>query len=366
MYLGMMLLGNNVALVIFGIFMGDILSDTIIASDVHPVLSLFTQTIISTLIILITAEFLPKNLFRINPNGILNIFSFPVAIIYGIMFIPVFLIIRLSEFILKMFFNTKISNDKPVFGRVDLDHYLKEGNLYISDEREIDHEVQIFQNALEFSKVKARECMIPRTEIVALSIDDSVADLKAKFIETGLSKILIYKDSIDNIIGYTHSYEQFKKPETIRSILLPVSIIPESMPANEILTVFIQQHKSIALVVDEFGGTSGVLTMEDVIEELVGEIKDEHDVEAITEMKINDNEYVFSARIEIDYVNEKYKLKLPISEDYETLGGLITHYHESIPQAKEEIKVEQFLFIPTSVSHTRIELVHLKVLGAEA
>jgi CBS domain containing-hemolysin-like protein len=244
---------------------------------------------------------------------------------------------------------------------IDLDNYVREGTSAVEKKAVMDHEIQIFQNALDFSSVKARECMIPRNEILAIDVNSSIEALKEKFIQSRLSKILVYSESIDNIIGYVYSKEIFKKPENIRSILLPVSIVPESMAASEVLTVFIQQHKSIVVVVDEFGGTSGILTMEDVMEEIFGEIEDEHDKEEMIEKQISENEFIFSSRLETDYINHKYHLQLPILDNFETLGGLIMHYHESIPRVNEEIRINNFLFTITSVSRTRIEQVNLKV-----
>jgi len=227
-----------------------------------------------------------------------------------------------------------------------------------------ENEIQIFKNAWDFSKVKVRECMVPRTEIVAFNVKDPIEQLKQEFIDSGLSKILIYRDNIDNIIGFTHSSELFRKPEAIKTILLPVAIIPETMPANEVLELFIKQKRSIAVVVDEFGGTSGMVTMEDIVEEIFGEIIDEHDQDLLTEREIHPGKYEFSARLEIDYLNEKYKLNLPESEEYETLAGLIINVHESIPEAGEQIDVEGFLVDIKDVSENRIDLVQLRAKEA--
>lgn len=363
-YLGTMLLGNNIALVIFGIYMDEEMKYALgrFISHEYKILILLLSTFLSTMLILITAEFLPKNLFRINPNKTLSLFAFPLTIVYGILYPFVMLTIGFSEFILKRLFKVKIENDNAGFTMIDLDNYVREGNATsIEKKAEMDHEIQIFQNALDFSSVKARECMIPRTEIIALDINASIEVLKQKFVQSRLSKILIYSESIDNIIGYVYSKELFKKPESIKSILLPVSIVPESMAASELLTVFIQQHKSIAVVVDEFGGTSGMLTMEDVMEEIFGEIEDEHDKEETTEKQLSENEFIFSARLETDYINHKYNLDLPILDNVETLSGLIMHYHESIPRYGEEIRVENFVFTILAVTKTRIEQVNLKV-----
>lgn len=361
-YLGTMLLGNNIALVIFGIYMDEELNGIMGQYISSKILLLLISTFLSTMLILVVAEYLPKNLFRINPNKTLSLFVFPLTIVYGLLYPFVMMTIGISEFILKKIFRVKIEKENIAFTMVDLDNYLREGTSAIETKAEKDHEIQIFQNALDFSSVKARECMIPRTEIIALDVNESIDKLKNKFINTRLSKILIYSENIDNIIGYTYSKELFKKPQSIRSILLPVSIVPESMAASEVLTVFIQQHKSIAVVVDEFGGTSGMLTMEDIIEEIFGEIEDEHDKEDLIEKQISEKEFVFSARLETDYINDKYHLNLPILDNFETISGLIMYYHESIPRPNEEIHIENFLFTILAVTKTRIEQVNLKII----
>lgn len=361
-YLATMLVGNNIALVIFGIYMDEELSHSMEHYISSKVLLLLISTFLSTMLILVVAEYLPKNLFRINPNKTLSLFVFPLTIVYGVLYPVVLITIGFSEFILKRLFRVKIEKENIAFTMIDLDNYLREGTSALETKAEKDHEIQIFQNALDFSSVKARECMIPRTEIIALDVNESIEELKNKFIQTRLSKILIYSENIDNIIGYAYSKELFKKPESIRNILLPVSIVPESMAASEVLTVFIQQHKSIAVVVDEFGGTSGMLTMEDIIEEIFGEIEDEHDKEEMIEKQLNESEFIFSARLETDYINHKYQLKLPILDNFETISGLIMHYHESIPKINEEIRIENFLFTISAVTKTRIEQVHLKIM----
>lgn len=363
-YLGTMLVGNNISVVVFGIYMDAELEGFLrqyISSD-YKIGILLLSTFLSTMLVLITAEFLPKNLFRINPNKTLTLFSFPLTIFYGLLYPFVLVTIGLSEFLLKKIFRLKIEKENAAFTMIDLDNYVREGtSTSIEKKADMDHEIQIFQNALDFSSVKARECMIPRTEIIALDVNESIEVLKQKFIQTRLSKILIFADSIDNIIGYIYSKELFKNPQSIKSILLPVSIVPESMAASEVLTVFIQQHKSIAVVVDEFGGTSGMLTMEDVMEEIFGEIEDEHDKEEMIEKQISETEFVFSARLETDYINNKFNLHLPILDNVETLGGLIMHYHESIPRVHEEIRIENFVFTIIAVTRTRIEQVNLKI-----
>jgi putative hemolysin len=360
-YLGTMLLGNNIALVIFGIYMDEELKGFFEHFMSSKILILLLATFLSTMLILVTAEFLPKSIFRINPNKTLNLFALPLTIVYGLLYPFVMITIGLSEFILKKIFRVKIEKENAAFTMIDLDNYVREGTSAVEKKAEMDHGIQIFQNALDFSSVKARECMIPRTEIVAIDVNSTIDELRQKFIQSRLSKILVYAENIDNIIGYIYSKELFKKPENIRSILLPVSIVPETMPASEVLTVFIQQHKSIVVVVDEFGGTSGILSMEDVIEEIFGEIEDEHDKEEMIEKQISEHEFVFSSRLETDYLNHKYHLNLPILDNFETLGGLVMHYHESIPRINEEIRIDNFLFTITSVSRTRIEQVNLKV-----
>lgn len=360
-YLGTMLLGNNIALVVFGIYMDEELKMFFSHYMSSKILILLLSTFLSTMLILVTAEFLPKSIFRLNPNRTLSLFAFPLTIVYGVLYPVVMITIGLSEFILRKIFRVKIEKENAAFTMIDLDNYVREGTSAIEKKAEMDHEIQIFQNALDFSSVKARECMVPRNEIIAMDVNSAILALQDKFIQSRLSKVLIYENSIDNIIGYVYSKELFKKPANIRSILLPVSIVPETMPASEVLTVFIQQHKSIVVVVDEFGGTSGILTMEDVMEEIFGEIEDEHDKEEMTEKQISESEFVFSARLETDYLNDKYHLNLPILDNFETLGGLIMHYHESIPRVNEEIRIDHFLFTIISVSRTRIEQVNLKL-----
>lgn len=361
-FIGAMLVGNNIALVIYGIFMAQVLEPQIAYFTSNGSLILLFQTIISTLIILLTAEFLPKTVFRINPNFILRFFALPTGILYSILLIPMFIIIGISELILKYLFRLGNEVEDLNFGRIDLEHYLRDATERNDEEQEeMDHEIQIFQNALDFSKVKARECMIPRTEITALEVEQSIEKLKEVFIASGYSKVLIYRDNIDNIIGYVHSFELFKKPESIKSILMPVLIIPQSMSANEILEMFISQRRSVAVVVDEFGGTSGILTIEDVIEEIFGEIEDEHDKEELIEEIINENEYLFSARLEIDYLNDAYKLNLPEGDNYETLAGLLISLHESIPKADTVIELEDYKLTVVKVSENRIELIRLEI-----
>lgn len=364
-FIGAMLVGNNVALVVYGVLMAKLLEPWLNQFMTSSVAVLLLQTLISTLLVLVSAEFLPKTIFRINPNRTLNFFCIPVWILYNGLRPIVFITIGLSNLILRVALKAEIKDDKPVFGKVDLDNYLKQILDQSKPEEELDSEVQIFQNALGFSDVKARECMVPRTEIVAIEINTDISDLKTKFIETGLSKILVYKDNIDNIIGYTQSFDLFKKPDTLKNILIPISIVPETMPANETLDVFINKKKGIAVVVDEFGGTSGMITLEDLVEEIFGEIEDEHDKELYTEQELGNGMFKFSARLEIDYLNEKYKLSIPVSDEYETLAGYIINNHESIPEKGETIVITNFQFEVLSVSQNRIDEVVLTLAEQE-
>jgi CBS domain containing-hemolysin-like protein len=356
------LVGNNISLVIYGLYMAIIL-EPFFELYIHSRAGLLiVQTIVSTTIVLLTAEFLPKALFRINPNRTLNLFALPFLLIFYLLYPVVLLSIGLSEFLLSKIFKVHLDDNTFVFGRIDLDNYVRQVATSDDENSELDHEIQIFQNALDFSGVKVRECMVPRTEIVALDVSESIETLRNKFVETHLSKILIFEGTIDHLIGYVHSYELFKNPESIRSILLPVIIAPETMTANVILAQLIKQRKSMAVVVDEFGGTSGMLTIEDIMEEIFGEIEDEHDKEESIEKEISPSEFIFSARLEIDYLNKEYKLNLPESEDYETLAGLILNQHESIPELNEEISMEGFLFTILAVNGRMVEQVRLKIL----
>ena len=364
-FIGAMLVGNNVALVMYGVLMAKILEPWLDLFITSGIAVLLIQTLISTLIVLVSAEFLPKTIFRINPNRTLNLFCIPVWILYNVLRPIVFVTIGLSNLILRVALKAEIKEDKPVFGKVDLDDYLQQILDQSKPEEELDSEVQIFQNALGFSDVKARECMVPRTEIVAIEINAEISDLKSKFIETGLSKILVYKDNIDNIIGYTKSFDLFRKPDTLKNIIIPISIVPETMPANETLDIFINKKKGIAVVVDEFGGTSGMITLEDLVEEIFGEIEDEHDKEVYTEQELGNGIFKFSARLEIDYLNEKYKLGIPDSDEYETLAGYIINNHESIPEKGEAIVIKNFQFEVLSVSQNRIDEVVLTLAEQE-
>ena len=360
-----MLVGNNVALVIYGISFAYLFEPMIISvlGD-NNVVVLLVQTLVSTLIILVTAEFLPKALFRINPNRTLNIFSVPTFLLYYFLFPLVKVTNLLANAFMKKFLKVNISEGKLAFGRVDLDNYVKEATADKERLEDLENEVQIFQNALDFTKTKARECMVPRTELVAVDENESIDKLKETFHNTGLSKILIYRDDIDHIIGYVHSNELFRKPDQMKEVIIPIPVIPESMPANEILAALNRQKKSIALVLDEFGGTSGIVTVEDILEEIVGDIEDEHDQEEYIETQIADGQFMFSARLEIDYINEHYDLKLPESEDYTTLAGLIYHFHENIPELHEKIELDHYIIEVIASSENKVDTVKVTEFGS--
>ena len=353
-YITTMLVGNNIALVVYGLFMAKILEPVIMRYISSEIGTLLIQTIVATLLILITAEFLPKTLVRISPNLVLKVFALPVSVFYIVFYPLAFLIVRLVNIILKYFANLESINTRknPVFSKIDLYHLISEGSEEQLEVNSDIDELKLFQNALEFSNVKVRDCMIPRTEIVAMDIQSNIEDLKQRFIETGFSKILIYENSFDNLVGYITSKELFKNPKTIGGHLIDVSFVPESMAANTLLQKLIQEHKSMALIVDEFGGISGMATIEDIIEEIFGEIEDEHDSTELIERQMSDKEFLFSARLEIDYVNEKYNLKIPESENYDTLAGLIFYHYESIPKMHERITIGSLEFKILKVTKT--------------
>lgn len=373
-FIATMLIGNNIALVIYGLFMGDLLMEwfqSMVPTNsefLNLVLgdfSLVTQTVISTLIILFTAEFLPKVLFQIYSNVLLKFLAVPAYLFYLLFSVISDFVIWVSDAILKAFFKTEGDEVQLAFSKIELGDYITEQMEAVEEEDDVDSEIQIFQNALEFAAVKAREVMVPRTEIMAVELDESPKNLAKLFTETGYSKILVYKDTIDNIIGYVHSYELFKKPKTIKSILLPVEFVPETMLIQDILNVLTKKRKSISVVLDEYGGTSGIMTVEDIVEELFGEIEDEHDTTDLIEEQLEDNTYRFSARLEVDYLNEAYKLELPKSEEYETLGGMIVNGTGEIPEQDSEIQVENFLFKIIEVSNTKIDLVSMQIIDKE-
>jgi len=371
-FIATMLIGNNIALVIYGFFMGDLLmsyigpylgidsQNTSSSSDSIMFLALFIQTIISTFVILITAEFLPKVFFQIYANNLVKFFALPVYFFYIVFSVVSEFIIWITDKILKFIFKTDGDEVQLSFSKVELGNYISEQMETVKREDEVDSEIQIFQNALDFSEVKSREVLIPRTEVVAVTIDKSPKELSELFIKTGLSKILVYNENIDNILGYVHSFELFKKPTTIKSILIPVVFVPETMLIKEVLNILTKKSKSIAVVIDEYGGTSGIPTVEDIIEELFGEIEDEHDKLVLIEKVVNNGTYVFSARLDVDYLNETYKLNLPENENYETLGGMIVSFTEGIPKKDEVIVFQDYTFNILEVSDTKVELVEVK------
>lgn len=363
-FIGALLLGNNIALVVYGIAMA-ILLEPVIVQNLPPALNtefmvLAIQTVISTLLILVTAEFLPKVIFRINPNTILQFFSIPVWIFYFLFYPVILLYIGIAEILLKRVFRIKLDNTSYQFGPVDLEDYVKDYQTPEESQETLNQEIQMVQNVIGFKNIKLRDCMVHRTDIQAVEIDQDVETLRKRFTETGHSKIMLYKDSIDNLTGYVHAYDMFRKPKEIRMISRPVEVYPGTMPARELLNVFIRSHKSVAIVVDEFGGTSGIVTMEDIIEEIFGEIEDEYDTETTVDVKVSDNEFIFSGRIEIDYLNEKYKLNLETSDEYETLAGYIIQYHESIPDENESIEIQPYKFTILKSSGNRIEEVKIE------
>lgn len=356
-----MLLGNNIALVIYGISMGGLLTGLLSGYLTTEISMLLVQTFITTLIILVFAEFLPKLVFSMNPNGSLKLFTGPVIFFYYLIYPVVFLVSGISNFILIKIMKVKPATSKIKFGMVDIDHLVKEATAASYEDDNLDTEVQIFQNALDFSGIKTRECMIPRTEIVAFEVNDDIADLHQKFIETGYSKIIIYRDTIDNAIGYVHSSEMFNNPESIKDVTLPVSVVPESMPAGELLKMLIGKKRSIAIVLDEFGGTAGLVTIEDVIEEIFGDIEDEHDTDSLTEQQIDPVTFRFSGRLEVDYLNEQYNLQIPESEDYETLAGYILSESGNILEEHEVLDTEKYEFKILKSAAMRIDEVQMKV-----
>jgi putative hemolysin len=364
-FISTMLVGYNIALVVYGIFIAMLLRSFLISFlpvSLHSeIVILPVQTIISSMVILLFAEFLPKTVFRINANRFLSIFAIPLILIYYLLYPIVFITLGLSNFILQSIFKIKINEPPKTFDSVDIDNFLREFSDNQPTGSKDNIEMQIFRNAIEFPDIKLRESMIPRTEVVALEDTEPLEEIRKTFSEKGLSKILIFKKSIDNVVGYVHAFDFFKKPKDVKSIIRPIMLVPETMHVNKLLKNFIQQRRSIAVVVDEFGGTSGIITIEDIMEEIFGEIDDEYDTDDFIEKQISDHEYIFSARLEIDYLNQKYGFHLPESEEYETLGGLIINQHESIPAKDEIISIKGYQFKITQVSEKRIEQVQLKL-----
>jgi len=362
-YIATMLVGNNIALVVYGITMAKLLEPLFTPYLQSDFSILILQTIVSTVIILITAEFIPKTIFSLNPNTLLMVFALPVLIFY-IVFYPITqLIVWLSNTFLKTILKSNIQDNEAAsyFGKIDLNNLLMESGEESETEQEGDNEMKLFQNALEFSNVKIRDCMVPRPEIIALEANSTIQEARNTMIETGLSKLVIYNETIDDILGYIHIKDFFKSPIDLKSIIRELSIVPETMPANKLLRVFIQEHKSTAIVVDEFGGISGLVTIEDVIEEIFGEIEDEHDITDLVEKQVSENEYIFSGRLEIDFINEKYHLDIPENDEYETLAGFIFYHYENLPKMNETITINKYTFKVLKMSKTRIEIVKLQI-----
>ena len=357
--LAILLLGNNIALVIYGISAASILNPVILEWGITNNASvLILQTLFSTLLVLVTAEFIPKAIVQINPNNFLNIGSLILLLIFWILYLPTQVILILSNLILKLFGIENKNSDK-VFSKVDLEHYVDDLSSRIKAEQEFSNEMLILRNALDFSNVKARDCMIPRTEIIAVEIDEELEVVRNIFITKGLSKIIVYRDSIDNIIGYVHSYDLFTRPQSIKQVLKPISFVPTVISGKELLEKFTKQAGSLAVVTDEYGGTAGIITLEDVIEEIFGEIEDEHDNDDWIEERINDKEFLFSARVDIDYLIETYNLDLEESNEYETLAGLMIFHLEKIPEQNTMLRIGNYKFIIEEVSDRKIEKVRL-------
>lgn len=362
-FISTMLVGNNIALVIYGIFMASLI-DTYLLADVIPneFLTLLVQTVLSTLVILVTGEFLPKTLFKINPNLMLRLFALPLMACYVVLFPVSKLASGLSSIFLRLL-GLKVNKEDSAkaFGKVDLDYFVQNSIEHAADEEQLDTEVKIFQNALDFSNVKIRDCMVPRTEIVAVEEKTTLDELKNLFVESGISKIIVYQGNIDNVVGYVHSSEMFRNPTDLSHHIKELPIVPETMTAHKLMSLFMQQKKSIAVVVDEFGGTAGIVTLEDLVEEIFGDIEDEHDNTSYICKQIGEHEYVLSARLEIEKVNETFGLELPESDDYLTVGGLILNSYQSFPKLHEVVKIGPFEFKIIKVTATKIELVRLKV-----
>ncbi|MDA9360914.1 hemolysin family protein [Flavobacteriaceae bacterium] len=363
-FIAAMLVGNNISLVVYGIFMGDRIISLMYPGADEANLSLtilFYQTLISTVIILLTAEFLPKVFFQLYANKLIKLFIIPAAAFYYLFYPITFFVIKITDGVLLLFFKTAAEVAEISFSKGELGDYIVKQVESVSDKEKLDSEIQIFQNALEFSDLKAREVMVPRAELVAIDIDKDIQELKELFMTTGLSKIPVYQNSVDDILGYVHAFELLKKPASIRSILLPVEFIHEPLPINEVLNRLTRKRKSLAVVLDEYGGTSGIITVEDIVEELFGEIEDEHDQVDHYELKVSETEFEFSARLEVDYLNTTYGFSFPEEEFYETLGGLIVHFTEEIPQQDDVFSLAQYEFKILEVSSTKIERIHLRV-----
>ncbi len=365
-FIGTMLIGNTLSLVAYGIFMEEFLHHLILTNFpffTNEIIARLIASIIATIIILTTSEFTPKSIFLINPDAILEFLAIPIWVINTLMFPLVWLTVGLSKWFITRVLRLSYSEEKPAFGLTDLNHYLQNLNRKISTEEENEVDTKIFHNALEFKQVKVRDCMIPRTEITAIEIEEGIEGLKKVFIESGHSKVLVYKETLEEVVGYCHSLALFKKPKDIQSILTSIPIVPEAMPANDLMLKFSKERKSLAIVVDEFGSTSGLVSMEDVMEQIFGEIQDEFDdTEDWIEKRLDEHTFILSGRHEIDYLNEKYNWNLP-EGDYETLGGMLIHLYEDIPAVNEVITLSAFQFQIMTVTDARIDTIKVIISG---
>ena len=361
-FISTMLVGNNIALVIYGILMAQILDKYILGDLGNEFVVLFLQTVISTLIIIVTGEFLPKTFFKMNPILMLRIFAIPLYILYIILY-PISKFASMLSYVLLRMFGQKVNRDveEKAFGKVDLDYFVSSSIENAENEDNLGAEVKIFQNVLDFSSVKLRDCMVPRTEILALDVKTPVEELISTFIESGNSRIIVFDGNIDNILGYIHSAEMFRNRNNWIKSIKTMPIVPETMSAQRLMKKFIKDKQNMAVVVDEFGGTSGIITLEDLVEEIFGEIEDEHDNSNYVCKKVGDNEYVLSGRLEIERVNELFDLGLPESDDYLTIGGLILDRYQSFPKLHETVEIDKYSFKIIKVAATKIELVRLKV-----
>ena len=364
-FIATMLVGNNISMVVYGFFMGDLLMRWFesLGLTLTPFSNLLLQTTISTLIVLMTSEFLPKVFFQIYANSFIKIFALPAYFFYKLFYYISSFLIWISDFVLRKFFKTEGDQINLSFSKVELGNYISEQMNSVQDHETVDSEIQIFQNALEFSGVKARDIMTPRTELVAVDLYSSVVDIRDLFIKTGYSKILIYINTLDDIVGYVHSFELFKKPRSIKSIMIPVEFVPETILIKDAMNLLTKKRKSVAVILDEYGGTSGIVTIEDIVEELFGEIEDEHDSdEELIETKVDEVTYLFSTRLDVEYLNEEYKLNIPENDSYGTLGGFIVDFSKEIPQKGHQINIGNFQFIIEEATNKKIELVKMTVL----
>jgi putative hemolysin len=363
-FIASMLIGNTIVLVVYGFFMGELLMNWItkMGFNFTNLSNVLIQTTLSTLIVLITSEFIPKVFFQIYANTFIKFFALPAYFFYLLFYFISTFILWISDFILRRFFKTEGDQIPLFFSKIELGNYITEQMSSVEDHENMDSEIQIFQNALEFSGVKARDIMTPRTEISAVEIHDSVTELKNKFIETGYSKVLVYQNSLDDILGYVHSFELFKRPRSVKSVLIPIEFVPETIYIKDVLELLTKKRKSIAIVLDEYGGTSGMITVEDIVEELFGEIEDEHDsIEELIERRLEEEVYLFSARLDVEYLNQTYKLQIPESDSYGTLGGYIVNYTKEIPLKGDQITIDKIRFTIEEATNKKIELVKMNL-----